>query len=315
MKHSKGVIFLLLSIATSMLIITMLRSDNKDVKIISVNQVHSYLYTSDLETISIPLLINTERSHVLLKEAIDKVYITNESETQKLPLTLTNIRKDNTRDYNDYPHHQFTVFISPTLKTNDLTTHINDALLVITYHDYPELRIPIGSFSYSFYDHHTNHISIETRINIPKHIGQYPTSMGLYFNVNNKTSDPITITNISLLTEAVTPNINAIVELEDPTQNIDDLLAYMPENYNPLANNTITTSSLNLSPNSESFFLIPFSYKSSVLLFPRYPLFIEYTYQGEPYFAIYDDFLFIKTDPFLSPNDTLHNEVIYDDHF
>ncbi len=315
MKHSKGVVFLLLSIATIMLMIALLRSENTAIKIISVNQVHSYLYTSDLETISIPLLINTEQSHVFLEEAIDTVYITNETKKQKIPVTLTNIRKDNTRDYNDAPHHQYTVFISPALKTNDLTTHIDEALLVITYHDYPELRVPIGTFSYSFYDQQTNHISIETRINIPKNIEHYPTSMGLYFNVNNKTSNPITITKLSLLTDAITPNMDAIIALDSPTQNIDELLDYMPKNYNPLASTTPAQPTLDLSPYTESFFLVPFTYQTTFQLLHRYPLLIEYLYQGDTYLAIYDDFLFIKTDPFISPNNTLHNEVVYDDHF
>lgn len=314
MTPSKGSVILLLSIATVMLIITMFKQDDRPITLISVNQVHTYLYTSDLETMPIPLLINKDDTHLLLEEAIDSVFITNDEQSQKIPVKLTDIRKDSIREYNNYQYHEVTLFINPSLKTTALTTHIDDAMLVITYHDFPELILPIGSFSYSFYDNTHSHISVETRINIPKHTDEYPTSMGLYFNINNKTKAPLTITNLSLLTNQVTPNTDHIMELTSPTQDLDALGEHMPKNYNPLDSARDKPLAIELAPNTESFFLMPFTYQDSLGLLHRYPLYIEYTYQGKTYAAVYDDFLFIKTDPFIFPNDTFHNEVIYDDY-
>lgn len=314
MTPSKGSVIVLLSIATIMLIVTMFKQDDRPITLISVNQVHSYLYTSDLESLPIPLLINKDDTHLLLEEAIDSVFITNEAQSQKIPVKLTDIRKDSIREYKTYQYHEVTLFINPTLKTTALTTHIDEAILVITYHDFPELKLPIGSFSYSFYDNTHNHISVETRINIPKHTDQYPTSMGLYFNINNKTNTPITITTLSLLTTQVKPNTDHIIELTSPTQDVAALGELMPKNYNPRDSVSDDTLALELAPNTESFFLMPFTYQDTLGLLHRYPLYIEYTYQGNDYAAVYDDFLFIKTDPFMFPNDTFHNEVIYDDH-
>lgn len=314
MTPSKASIILLLSIATIMLIITMFKQDDRPITLISVNQVHTYLYTSDLETMPIPLLINKDDTHLLLEEAIDSVFITNDEQSQKIPVKLTDIKKQGIRTYKDNQYHEVSLFINPTVKTSALTTHIDDAMLVITYHDFPELKLPIGPFSYSFYDNNHHHISIETRINIPKHTDQYPTSMGLYFNINNKTSDVLTITNLSLLTTQVKPNTDHIIELTRPTQDGDALGEHMPKNYNPLDSVTDKAFALELAPNTESFFLMPFTYQDRLRLLHRYPLYIEYTYQGKTYAAVYDDFLFIKTDPFLFPNDTYHNEVIYDDY-
>lgn len=314
MTRSKGSVILLLIITTALLITAMLKRDASPIKIISVNQVHTYLYTSDLETLSIPLLLSHDQTHLLLEDAIHTVYITNKEQSEKIPMTLTNIKKDGRRDFDAASFHQYHMNIAPSLNTDNLTTFIEDALLVITYYDQPRLTIPIGSFSYSFLDQTVNHISIETRINVPTHIGPFPTSMGLYFNVNNKTQDPITITNLSLLTEAVKPNLSAIIELPKPTQDISVLSDHMPQNYNPLARISTPSASVELTPRSESFFLVPFTYIDNLYVLHRYPLLIEYTYQDNVYTVVYDDFLFIKTDSFITHHDTLHNEVTYDQH-
>ncbi len=312
MTLRKGSIILALTITTVLLIIAMLKSNTRPMKIISVNHVHTYLYTSDLETLSIPLLSSHDDTHLLLEDAIDKAYITNKEASEKIPITVTSIKKDGHRHYDGTLYHQYHIEIAPALKTDNLTTFIEDALLVITYDNYPALSIPVGSFSYSFYDTKSKHLSIETRINIPNHIGPYPTSMGLYFNVNNKTQDPIIITKISLLTKAVQPNLNELIELSKPTQDKEALSDLMPQNYNPLATPKTSPESIEITPKSESFFLLPFTYIDNLHLLHRYPLLIEYSYQNVSYTVVYDDFLFIKTDPFIVKHDTLHNEVAYD---
>lgn len=283
------------------------------IEIYSIKKIHQHVHTSDLETMTFPVLINQNKSVYMVEDAIIDSYLMDEESLMKIPVSITSIEQSHRQSFQGHTFFAYAIKASINVTTDDFHMQLNDAVLVLSYQDEVTLKVPIGSFDYAFKSLESNHVHVYDRINLSHTIGEVPTSMGMVISIENKTMHPINIHSIKLLTNRIIPNMQAIKTLKILDPNASKLTNYFDETIVHLPNAS-PISPLIIEPYEESIYAIPFSYLDQTYIMHQYPIIITYELEGILHEATFDDFTFIKTNPFINAEEGIYESAtIYKD--
>ena len=313
MKIFMSSVFAFVMLTVLFLIGALLLASEEAVKIYALRQVHSYAYSSEIETFSIPVIINTDQTHYFLEEAIQRVQIKSATSDDTVPLDLVHIHSEGELRYNAQTYHYFTVHVRIALYAEDLVIQIPNASLRFDYIESDSLTIPIGEFNYTFEAFHAEHLVMHTRINLPYHFGDLPSSGGLLFSLENKTSESIEIVRIEINSTHVKPNMRYLKRFYGDIDSMMGFDALFSEHYHFFQDAQDQHASHRLKAQEEGYFTVPFAYENALYAVYRYPIVVHYVYQGELHQLVVDDFMFIRTHPFRFEHDTLHQAVVIDE--
>lgn len=298
-------------ISVVLLIVTLLQTEEKPLSIYSVRESHTYVYTSSLETFTIPILINHPNSVLVLEEQIINISIEAADQSLRVPLELHSISFKQKQLFKEDNYYQYHFHLKPSIYAEDDVIEIKEAFLIIDYTNQFQLKLNIGVFTYRFGALNDTALFVYDRINIHEQSGGLPNSFGLIFSLANKTSSTIEIIKVSIQNPQVTPNMKHIKEI-DPIHSGKIDMATIFKDYDPLEPFEYHKQPMTVPAYKENHYFIPFSYKEDVdLLTHKYPLIISYLLDGERYELIADDFRFIRTNVFDSYHPRIHQRGTY----
>lgn len=307
----KRLMILLPLISIGLIIYFLITPVNKNVQIYSINMAHQHIHTSDLETMTFPVLINQDKSVFMVHDAIIDSYLLSEDSLERVPITIESIEKTHKQPFKGSTYFGYTINASISIITEDHLIHLKEASLILHYQDDMTLTIPIGEMAYAFKSLESNHLHVYDRINLSHKIGETPSSMGMVLSIENKTMNPISIKEITLISSHILPNLYELETLNQLNPDALKLTDYFHETIY-LSKNASLVSPLIIEAYEEAIYAIPFSYLDLSLVMHQYPLIITYQMEGKTYEAIFDDFRFIKTNHFNDSEEAIYEQATID---
>ncbi len=300
---------ILLFIGASAIIIAIDEKEANFVRILTFTRIYSRLITTNEETISIPAYFSTKESFLTDIESIDRMYL--ETEEYRLPVSVQEIRDAETSEtHQEINYFLYYIDISfSELGENDFLYELNNCSLIIDYKNQEEISLEIGSLSLKFSSlQEDQYLSMFRMYVITDQDPLRPCIEGIVIGLEDLSGVGITIQKISNGVSDIAFDLEEAVRLEDAVDyqiNPDDILGY---DY-PRENHTITASTLFIS--AQSLWYVPVCYLNEINPMERFPLYIEYAYQGVEHRYEIDDFQFYQMTQRMEVYDGYFRECIY----
>ncbi len=285
-------------------------NSNEKLQAYSVRNNHTYAYTSELETFSVPFLINDQETIHTLEDAIVRTTITCEDSEMIVPVDLETLQFVEAVDFLNAPFYSYNFLFTIGVYAEDLIINIDRASLVVEYLSGEKLTLDIGSFHYTFEAFDSEHLSVHTRFNIHQHFDQYPNSVGLIFSLENKTASVIEIIDVNFNSN-VAANMAYMRTFEGDMDAFLTLETVYGEAIDVQSEKSLQSSPIRLDSMMTCSYVVPFAYGDDLFAMHRYPIIIEYLFNGEKHRMVVDDFLFIRTKPFHVFHASIHAEVVF----
>ncbi|MCF7926167.1 MAG: hypothetical protein K9L74_01135 [Candidatus Izimaplasma sp.] len=279
-----------------------------DTVIYSYPEVHSYYHTSTLETIQFKVLTTTPKAYYFDSEYLTTVFIQNE--TEKIPVTIKQIITPSAAlRIEDKVLYEIIFLLRIDVSANSLSMQLPEAYLNLQYENQKELRIAMGEFNYLDQTNSTD-LAVKQISATHELMYQRSTANGIFIELKNTTTSPITLTNINIPSATIIPNYRLIKEVYETLTFDDELTEILnQESYNLFTLSPITPLSLTLLPSQSLKLYIPLSYTHKRPL-QRFPLILTYVNDSTEKLFFIDDFPYIKTTTYTS----LAGSVKYDIH-
>lgn len=192
------------------------------------------------DSYNIQIYINQKNSYITDKDKISSIYISDKEEDNQIKMDLLNLIYVGKSKIDEKTYYIYNYNIKPLLINHD-DIEIDNAYLIINYHNFKNVKIHIGSFSsYKVENFNKSDLGISRLKGIVNTINNKKTLVGLALELNNESSKNIDIIGIRFFD----PNIKVgDYKLSDfsmilSNSNLSDHLGYQ-YNINNTFNNEI----------------------------------------------------------------------------
>ncbi len=280
------------------LLVTSCTQKNEPLKMVTLKQRHTYVYTSALETFSIDVLVNTKAHALLLEDGVRDVVIIAKDDTTRIPLTLSRIDYHGKQRYDGALMSYVTYHLRIAVRQEEGTINVKDAALKITDVHGEHITLPIGNFNYYFGLDAPSRINVIARHNLHDNDKFLPTSQGVVLELENLTEDVIELIGIGLNDLHATFDLSRIVEVD----NYPDAHTSCETLFKTACDVTLDASRpdepIVLSPFESKRIALPLALTDEYTILHRYPIVIKSAIGDDLVYDVFDDFPFIRTNPF-----------------
>ncbi len=284
---------------------------DKPLRVVSLDTMHAYVYTSDHETFSVPVLLSSDSTPYAYTEGIVRTYVESSCGRERVPVTLIDIHHEGTVRFRDEAFMAMAYELKIAVVIQDGLIAIDEAELVLESVQAKTLRVPMGAFYYHFDMEDSPRLALYDRHNVHAEPFGMPTSVGVVFRLRNTGATPLEVHEVSLGGAAVQPDMRAFRRHEGEVNSFLSIDALLGRTYDALSTPRSLAVTPRLMPGETGWFFVPFAYQRPLALH-RYPLIITYQSDGELHRLVGDDFLAIRT-PLHGHESLAHREVIEGD--
>lgn len=301
-KIFTSVIFIFIVIGSILIMIIEDRVDT--IELYTIKKSYSRLITDNYEKISFPLYISSKDSFLTDKDNIESCYIYDDN--NEISVSLYQIRfVDEYRKINQSNYNLFMLDIG----FNDITVDeitFSDASLRLNYQNQEIIELKVGNLNLRFSDIDQNlNIDLYRAYTTVKSYENVEYISGIVLGLNALNDEDIIITNISIGSDRISPdlkNIKALTTQVDIKDDVSDILGYEYNQFSDLLSAEYTLT--------DNLMYIPFLYTEKVFLLNRFPIYIEYKINDNYYEYIIDDFMYVSENyNFEVDNDNLQQYI------
>ena len=284
----KKIIFLVIGlyIVVGTVFLFVVDEKENEIKYFTVDLDYSRLMTES-ESLSFSIFFNDNSNFLVDKDNITSIALRNHETEISLDLvSFTEV--DNNLQYQGDLYYQYLIEVKlETLNMEGLNLVIEDAFLDISYINSENLSVSVGDLYLTFtsieVDNYLDYISLS---GITEVIEEKEYLAGVMIKFNNLTNGDITIRDIYTNNLKIGFNLKEyyysdIKHLGKISEIIPDYLSLEVENDLVLIND-------------EGYYVFPLIYLDGFEKLFRFPLFIEYSYNGNTYTLSIDDYLFLN---------------------
>ncbi|PKK95553.1 MAG: hypothetical protein CVV60_00680 [Tenericutes bacterium HGW-Tenericutes-5] len=275
-----------LYIVVGTVLIFVIDEKKSTIKYFTVDLDYSRLMT-DSEKLTFSIFFNDNSNFLVDKNNITSIALRNYDTEISLDL-ISFTEVDSNLQYQDEMYFQYLIEVEfETINMQELELVIEDAFLDISYINSVDLSVSVGDLYLTFssieVDNYLDYVSLS---GITELVEGNEYLAGVMIKFNNLTNGEIIVNDI------YTNNLKIGFNLKDyyysetkPSGKISELI----NNYSSLKLEKTTVII-----NDEGYYVFPIIYLDSFEKLFRFPLFIEYSYNGKTYRLNIDDYLFLN---------------------
>ncbi len=275
-----------------------------EVSIITFTNSYSRLITSTKEAVSIPVYLSSEDSFLVEPDSIDNTSLISEEFT--LETKINEIRNSGqSEELEGITYYLYYYDITfPNLNETNYFLESDDVNLIITYQNGDSITLEIGDLHLRFDEIvETGYLELYRLYSLASP-DEALIMKGIVVGLRNKSINEIEIISMDIGYDQCRLDLGNANYLEGVPSSYSDILAAFGESEfidNPTA----------FSLNHDQLIWIPLSYLSDGIGINRFPMVINYSYQGQTYEYLVDDFQFFSSNHSLEGNYGKLREFIY----
>ncbi len=279
---------LLAFLLASLYSVAMIAKNTEPLKVTTPLEARSIIHTKE-ETFKVDLYLNTLHSMYIYEEAMMTHTLRDTNKETVLPITLKDASYKKSREGGEVLRLTYALDI----ESSSEPLYLREAALHIEYSDQAVLEIPIGEFTYLYESDMSNTLDYVKSTPIKGDYGYGDTVVGHCVSLVNKSSNTLTIKDLSLNLDSIKPNLDYMHLSEGPITPLMGLEAIMDDAFNP-KNPSLAPKSHALLSEETATLCVPFTYEKDRTL-KRYALSVEYLENGRVKTLSIDDFSYLDT--------------------
>lgn len=292
---------ILLVIAMTVLLLI---KDEKDLIILTSDNVISIYHSDDNEKITFELLTNKPQNYYFSNEFLSSANIENSEEVFSLEVSQISV-SDVAIPYLEDQFYNVIITCQLEFTSNDYEIKMEDVNLHLNYENSDEIIIRVGEFNYLFSQEFNNDITLNNMSGTYEEIDGVNTIGGINLTLGNVSDNNINITNIEILSNSVSFNSAFALERDECEQTYSVKECLTMNNFDFHSLSTVNEVSFLLRKNNEIALYLPLTYLSETRFIHRFACKITYDINGEERVLILDDFPFMRTSIF---NDSVKDD-------
>jgi len=287
---------LLLIIIGILVSIYLIKNKYDKVEILSLKQEYNIVYSSNLDTINIPLYFKRDNSYLSRNSQIDSVSLSNENTILKA--NLKSITTGQVANYKEDTFYEFIFSLSfPYYDDFNEPIFISDCEFNIKYKNGNTLSFEIGNVNVLFNTNIKNNgdINLVSLSAVTNEVDSNLTIVGINLSLVNELDRKIKLDTIKINNKNY-----ELSYLDYSLDKVDTKKVLTKDKSYSYFTNEIESGDMSLiiDPNEKVDIFVPLRYLDNILIVNNIPLYIEYEIDGNKNMFIIDDFTFFnKIDP------------------
>ncbi len=271
--------------------------DEKELVIISSDNIYSIYHSDNYETFTIEVLTNQPQNYYFDNDYLSSASLKNDN--QDLSIDITNIsQSDNPIYYQEDEFYNLYLTAELSFTSDDLLISMENVFLHLNYMNGEEIVISIGEFNYLFYDEFSSDISLNNLSATHEEVNEINTISGINLELGNLSDSNILITNVQIVSSNVSFNHRYSLVRDEcfHTSTVDTCLNVEDYQFNQESN--VLETSFILRKNNVINLYLPLTYLNSSKFIYRFSIVVTYEINNEEKTFIIDDFPYMKTSLF-----------------
>lgn len=264
------------------------KETNESVSILTIANDYQRVIT-DNEELSITVFVSKQDSFLTDKTYIDSAYLKSIDET--IQIEISEIRDlSHKQIYQDIEYNAYSIDLNfSRIQVMNYQMNLEDCLLEISYLNSRTISLEIGNLYLLFQDIQEDSLLMVDRMYAIYNESDFEYISGIFIAIDNFSNLDISITDIYCNNQNIQFDLSETIIVEEAVS------------YNLGINEALnkTYSSVGIVHQNESIqlehytnLLIPLKYRNRLLKTNRFPMMIDYEFNGKTYTHIIDDFIF-----------------------
>ncbi len=296
-----NILYVLIIMLTITLTILLLVKEEEEVIVITREYPYSIYHSDNYETIDIEVLTNAPYSYHFDNDYIVSSSLKNEKE--QIHTSIKDIKKStHAVSYLNQDFYVVTIRLQLPFTSTEYLLELEDADLVLLYENQEEVSVLIGDIAYLFNDNQSTGITLSNLSATHEEINGYNTIGGVNIELSNTSDHNIVLKDISLLTNDVTVNNDAVLTNKtcEYTTTVSQCLGR--ESYDFHEDILQSQLSILVGKNNTLELYLPLLYNNTSFIY-EFAIVIEYSINNKVEQLIVDNFPYMKTSIFTTFNE------------